>query len=127
MKPEYPIRKFDYLNRLVYADWNGYERVAKTYWGETNSVKVRYTYFGKDISIDAYDENGEKLMTMTNTSFTINMGGIKMDEKGIVQFNVDKNILNMWKEKYKFKPIEKKPPPTIQWKSMGWQNGPNFY
>jgi len=95
---EYPIRKYDKLNRLIYIDWNGVERCINIYWDNTEKVKIKYRLYSKDAEVEAYDKNGKVIIKNVSGKFTLDLPKLKM-KNGKISYNVDKNKLKEWQEK----------------------------
>ena len=97
---EYPIKKIDYLNRVIYIDYNGYERIVKTYWTNTNNIKVKYSYFGNEVLIQAFDKNAKKILTVSNLGYDLNLNNLIIS-KDRIEFVVEQNKIKDWKNKIK--------------------------
>jgi len=78
MIEEYPIKKFDKLNRMVYVDWNGVERCINIYWGDTNKIKIKYRLWHSDTEVEAYDKNGNSIMKTSSGSLVVRLPRLVM-------------------------------------------------
>jgi len=97
-KEEYPIKKYDYLNRLIYINWNGTERVINRYWGTSTNIKIKYRIFGKDINTEAYSESGKQIIDYSKGKHDIILERINFNYKGLVSFCVERRKINEWKK-----------------------------
>jgi len=95
---DYPIKKYDKLNRLIYIDWNGVERCINIYWDDTDKVKIKYRLYSKDAEVEAFDKNGKSIMKDASGKFTLNLPHLSI-RNGKVSYSVDKNKLKEWQEK----------------------------
>jgi len=101
MTEDFPIKKYDYLNRLIYIDWDGNEKIINKYWGKSKSIKIKYRIFGNDINTEAYDEQGKLIINYMKGRNLILLDRIRVDNFGIIEFKVDKNIMKRWRKKIK--------------------------
>jgi hypothetical protein len=101
-QPQYPIKKIDSLNRLIYIDFDGYERILNKYWGDTNLIKIKYRFFGSEIEIEAFDVNRKIIMYYSTGMFKFHLTDIKIDNNNL-SFVVDKNKLFDWRKRLKKK------------------------
>jgi len=95
---EYPIKKYDKLNRVIYVDWNGVERCINIYWGDTDKIKIKYRLYSSDAEVWAYDKNGKVIIRNVSGKFVLDLPRLKI-KNNIVTYNVDKNKLKEWQEK----------------------------
>jgi len=99
---EYPIKKFDSLNRMVYVDWNGVERCANVYWSNTKNVKIKYRYWHQDIEVEAYDKNGIVIMKSSSGILSLKLPRLII-ESGKITYCVDKKKIIEWSQKLALK------------------------
>jgi hypothetical protein len=92
---EYPVKKFDHLNRLIYVDWNGIERCINIYWGDTNKVKIKYRLWNQEAEVEAYDKNGNVVFETISGAPVLKFPRLKI-EKGRIAYCVDKKKVNEW-------------------------------
>jgi hypothetical protein len=92
---EYPIKKHDSLNRLIYVDWNGVERLINIYWGDTNKVKIKYRLWNDDAEVEAYDKNGNQVFNSSSGVAVFKFPRLRI-EKGRVSYIVDKKKIKEW-------------------------------
>ena len=92
---EYPLRKYDKLNRLIYIDFNGVERVIKIYWDDTEKVKIKYRLWKEDVEVEAYDKNGKKIFSSSGGRFNFELPRIKI-RKDEIFYTVDKKKIKEW-------------------------------
>lgn len=95
---EYPIKKFDKLNRMVYVDWNGVERIINIYWDDTNKIKIKYRLWHNDYEVEAYNLKGKIIMKYSAGSFFLKLPRLTMKDN-ITSYIVDKNKITEWREK----------------------------
>jgi len=95
---EYPIRKYDKLNRVIYIDWNGVERSIYMYWDDTEKVKIKYRLYSSDAEVEAYDKNGKVIIRNVSGKFVLDLPKLSI-RNGRVSYYVDKKKLKEWQEK----------------------------
>lgn len=95
---EYPIKKYDSLNRLIYVDWNGVERVVMTYWGDTKQVKIKYRLFHQDQEVIAYDQNGNVIVEKSHGSLMLKLERFIIHQ-GKMAYAVSPENIDKWKKK----------------------------
>lgn len=96
---EYPIKKYDHLNRLIYIDWNGIERCINIFWDDTNKIKIKYRLWHSETEVEAYNKKGNIVLKSSAGIVTINFPRLKIDNNGRMIYFVDKKILNEWLKK----------------------------
>lgn len=101
---DYPIRKYDKLNRLIYIDWNGIERCINIYWDDTDKIKIKYRLYSDDSEVEAYDKNGKVIIKNVSGKFIIDLPRFKM-KNGKVSYCIDKKLIKEWQEKLENKKI----------------------
>jgi hypothetical protein len=95
---EYPLKKFDHLNRMVYVDWNGVERCVNVYWGDTNKIKIKYRLWHNDSEVEAYDKNGNIIIRSSAGLLSLRMPRL-VYENGKMAYVVDKKKIEEWRQK----------------------------
>ena len=95
---EYPIKKYDHLNRLIYVDWNGIERCINIYWDDTNSLKIKYRLWNQDAEVEAYDKKGNQILTTTSGVPIVKFPRLKIEKQNIF-YIVDKKKITEWLKK----------------------------
>lgn len=95
---EYPIKKYDNLNRLIYVDWNGIERIVNIYWGETDRVKIKYRLWRDEAEVEAFDKSGNQIFSTSRGVTGIKLPRLKIEKDKIV-YVVDKKKITEWLKK----------------------------
>ena len=95
---EYPIKKYDHLNRVIYIDWNGVERCINIFWDDTNKIKIKYRLWHSETEVEAFDKKGKVVLQSSAGIVTINFPRLKFSN-GRLFYMVDKKILNEWIKK----------------------------
>ncbi len=93
----YPQRKADSLGREYRIDISSTERVLRSFWGNTQNVKVRYHIFHQDVKIDVFDPSGKTIMTNEGGNFKINLPGLWLDNNKQLRFKVVPKIISEWR------------------------------
>ncbi len=93
----YPQEKLDKLGRSHRIDFSASERVFRTFWGDTNDLKVRYHVLGSEVKIDVYDTTGKLIMTNENGKFKISLPGFNINNYGYLSFRVLPKLTNDWR------------------------------
>lgn len=92
---EYPFKKFDHLNRLIYVDWNGIERCINIYWDDTNKIKIKYRLWNDETEVEAYDKNGDTILQSSAGKIVINFPRLRI-ENGRMYYVIEKNKIKEW-------------------------------
>jgi hypothetical protein len=95
---EYPIKKYDKINRVIYIDWNGVERCIYIYWDNTEKVKIKYRLYSSDAEVEAYDKNGKIIIKNASGKLVLDLPKLKI-RNGRISYSVDKNKIKEWQEK----------------------------
>lgn len=95
---EYPIKKYDNLNRLIYVDWNGVERCINMYWDDTTNIKIKYRLWNKEAQVEAFDKNGNVIISNITGSIIIKLPKLKVNELGFY-YCVEKKKIQEWMKK----------------------------
>lgn len=95
---EYPIKKYDHLNRLIYVAWNDIERIINVYWGDTERIKIKYRLWREEAEVEAFDKSGNQVFSTSRGVPTIKFPRLKI-EKNKVFYVVDKKKMKEWIEK----------------------------
>lgn len=95
---DYPIKKYDKLNRLIYVDWNGIERLVNIYWDDTNKIKIKYRLYSNDAEVEAYDKNGKVIIRSVSGKFILDLPKLKIKNSRVL-YSVDKKKIKEWQEK----------------------------
>jgi hypothetical protein len=95
---EYPIKKYDELNRLIYVDWNGIERVIMTYWENTKQVKIKYRLFYQDQEVIVYDRFGKTIVEKSQGSLKLTLPRLIIF-RGQIAYAVSPENITLWRQK----------------------------
>ncbi len=95
---EYPLKKYDHLNRLIYVDWNGVERVIKIYWDDTDKVKIKYRLWREETEVEAYDKSGNQIFSSSSGNLSFRLPRLKIEYERIY-YSVDKKKVKEWMKK----------------------------
>lgn len=99
---EYPVKKYDKLNRLIYVDWNGVERSINIYWDDTEKIKIKYRLWNQEAEVEAFDKNGNKIFSNATGTIVIKLPRIKLEKKNIF-YVIEKKKIAEWKQKLESK------------------------
>ena|ERR1700722_52856 len=93
----YPIKKIDNLGRIVHITWNDSERTVNTYWTDSNNIKIKYKYYNKDVSFDAYLKNGQNIICYNGTRLDIKLDFLIFNTywEGF-NFKIDNELKKQW-------------------------------
>ncbi len=95
---EFPIKKYDHLNRMIYVDWNGVERCINIYWDDTNKIKIKYRLWHKEIEVEAYDKKGRIVFRNSAGVSVLKFPRLRI-ENGKMIYIVDKKKIIEWLNK----------------------------
>nr|QBM02753.1 hypothetical protein [uncultured archaeon] len=95
---EYPIKKFDNLNRVIYIDWNGVERCINVFWGDTNKIKIKYRLWHSETEVEAYDEKGNVIFQSSAGVIVIKFPRLKIKD-GKLLYTVERKKIKEWLKK----------------------------
>lgn len=101
LKEKYPIRKIDSLGRLIQTENNPYDRKTIKYWGDSNKIKIIYSFISGDASVEAYNKKGAKIISYIGGSFEVNIKNFRIDKDGRIYFVVKEEIMDNWRKKLK--------------------------
>ena len=99
---DFPIKKYDHLNRMIYVDWNGVERCINIYWNDTNKIKIKYRLWHKETEVEAYDKKGNIVFRSSAGVIALNFPRLKIDN-GRIRYVIDKKKVTEWLKKLESK------------------------
>ena len=99
---EYPIKKYDHLNRMIYVDWNGVERCVNIFWENTKNIKIKYRLWSEESEIEAYDKSGNVIIHCSAGKLSVKLPRFRMDNEKI-KYIVDKKKIKEWIQKLESK------------------------
>jgi hypothetical protein len=93
---EYPVIKKDYLGRIIYIKWNDSLRIVNKYYGETNTIKIKYRYLNEDVHLEIFDKNNHTIGSYQMNNFFFEIGGKIKIRKNKLVFIVENSLLKQW-------------------------------
>lgn len=96
-KITYPIKKYDHLGRVVYVNWDNIERTANVYWGNTDKVKIKYSYFNNEVSFDVFTQDGINIICYNGIRLDIKLPFIIFNNYNTsFNFHINKEFKKQW-------------------------------
>lgn len=93
---EYPIKKFDHLDRMIYVDWNGIERCINIFWDDTKKIKIKYRLWYNETEVEAYDKKGN--IILQSSTGIMKFPRLKIKD-GILFYVVEGKKIKEWLQK----------------------------
>lgn len=95
---DFPIKKYDHLNRMIYVDWNGIERCINIFWDDTDKIKIKYRLWNNETEVEAYDLKGNVVFKRSTGVMVVDFPRLKMKNNKMF-YIVDKKKIDEWLQK----------------------------